>query len=153
MMNRRQFVHAAAAGVVTLARGSTLLAADYDLIVKGGRVIDPSLRINAVRDVAMTGGRIALVEANIEVGSAEVIDATANWSSPDSSTSIHTMPKTKRAHRWVWPAGSPGGSTPDQRARIRLTGRWPLRRRRHNRAACSSTSGAPASCPMATLWT
>ncbi|HIE95160.1 MAG TPA: hypothetical protein EYQ83_20685 [Acidobacteria bacterium] len=89
MMNRRQFVHVAAAGVVTLARGSTLLAADYDLIVKGGRVIDPSLRVNAVRDVAMTGGRIALVEANIEVGSAEVIDATGKLVVP-GLLDVHT---------------------------------------------------------------
>ena len=60
MMNRRQFVYATAAsalGLVTFARGSEQqLAADYDLIVKGGRVIDPSLRLNAIRDVAITAG-------------------------------------------------------------------------------------------------
>ena len=86
MMNRRQFVYASTAGavgVVTFARGSELLAADselpaadYDLIVKGGRVIDPSLRVNAIRDVAITGGRIAAVEADIVDDAAEVIDAT-----------------------------------------------------------------------------
>jgi len=83
MMNRRQFVYATAASVVTLARGSELLAsdseqlaADYDLIVKGGRVIDPSLRLNAIRDVAITGGRIAAIEADIAADAAEVIDAT-----------------------------------------------------------------------------
>ena len=56
-MNRRQFVYATA-GVVTFARGSELLAADHDLIIKGGRVIDPSLRLDAIRDVAITSGRI-----------------------------------------------------------------------------------------------
>ena len=76
MMNRRQFVYAAAAGVATFARGSALLGAEYDLIVKGGRVIDPSLRVNAIRDVAMTGGRIAAVEADIAAEAAEIIDAT-----------------------------------------------------------------------------
>ena len=76
MLNRRQFVYAAAAGVVTLARGSELLAADYDLILKGGRVVDPSLRVNAIRDVAITGSRIAAVEADIAANTAEVIDAT-----------------------------------------------------------------------------
>ena len=76
MMNRRQFVYAAAAGVTTLASGSTLLAADYDLIIKGGRVIDPSLRVNAARDVAITGGRIAAVETDIAADAVEVIDAT-----------------------------------------------------------------------------
>ena len=76
MMNRRQFVHAAAVSVVTFARGSKSLAADHDLIVKGGRVIDPSLRVNAIRDVAITGGRIAVVEADIAADAAQVIDAT-----------------------------------------------------------------------------
>ena len=76
MMNRRQFVYATAASVVTLARRSTLRAADYDLIIKGGRVIDPSLRLNAVRDVAITGARIAAVEAGLTTDAAVVIDAT-----------------------------------------------------------------------------
>ena len=76
MTDRRQFLHAAAATVVTFARGAKLLAADYDLIVKGGRVIDPSLRVNAIRDVAITGNRIAAVESNIGADAVEVIDAT-----------------------------------------------------------------------------
>ena len=78
MMNRRQFAFAAAAGVVTFARGSKLLAADYDLIIRGGRVIDPSLRVNAIRDVAITAGRIAAIETDIAADAAEVIDATGN---------------------------------------------------------------------------
>jgi len=49
--------------------------AKYDLIVKGGRVIDPSLRLNAIRDVAIAGGRIAAVQANIAGDAAETIDA------------------------------------------------------------------------------
>ncbi len=88
MMNRRQFVYATAAGVVTFARGSGQLAA-YDLIVKGGRVIDPSLRVNAIRDVAITGGRIAAIEADIEADAAEVIDATGKVVVP-GLLDIHT---------------------------------------------------------------
>ena len=75
MMNRRQFVYTTAAGAVTFARGPGQLAANYDLIIKGGRVVDPSLRINAICDVAITAGRIAVVEADIEGDAAEVIDA------------------------------------------------------------------------------
>ena len=77
MMSRRQFVYAVAASAAGLARASTTaLAQSYDLIIKGGRVIDPSLRINALRDVAITGGHIAAVEADITAGTAEVLDAT-----------------------------------------------------------------------------
>ena len=77
MMNRRQFVCAAAAGPAVFARAVELFAADskYDLIVKGGRVIDPSVRLDATRDVAIAGGRIAAVEANIAADGAAVIDA------------------------------------------------------------------------------
>jgi dihydroorotase len=40
-------------------------SAVYDLLIKGGRVIDPSQRLSAERDVAISGGRIARVDANI----------------------------------------------------------------------------------------
>jgi dihydroorotase len=75
MMSRRQFVYAAAASAAMCARAANVFAASYDLIVKGGRVIDPSLRVNAVRDVAIVGGRIVAVEADITVDATEVIDA------------------------------------------------------------------------------
>jgi dihydroorotase len=76
MLSRRQFIRAAAAGAAVFARFPDVLAAErYDLIVKGGRVIDPSLRVDAIRDVAIAGGRIAAVEANIVADAAETIDA------------------------------------------------------------------------------
>ena len=37
----------------------------YDLLVKGGTVIDPSQGLNAIRDVALSEGKIAAVEENI----------------------------------------------------------------------------------------
>ncbi len=78
MLNRRQFVSAAAAaGAAAFARVTDVLAAParYDLIIKGGRVIDPSLRVDAIRDVAIEGGRIAAVEANLSADAAETFDA------------------------------------------------------------------------------
>ena len=42
MLNRRQFLTAAAAGAAMFVRGRRAFAATYDLIIKGGRVIDPS---------------------------------------------------------------------------------------------------------------
>src|SRR5262245_51690603 len=77
MLNRRRFLcTAAAASAAAFTRIPHALAATYDLIVKGGRVIDPSLGIDAVRDVAIAGGRIAAVEASIAAESApDIIDA------------------------------------------------------------------------------
>ncbi len=89
MMNRRQFVSAAAATAAMLARAPNLFAATYDVIIKGGRVVDPSLRINAVRDVAIVGGRIAAVEASIAADATETIDARGRLVVP-GLLDIHT---------------------------------------------------------------
>ena len=77
MINRRQFVYAAASAAAMLTRPTHTFAASYDLIIKGGRVIDPSVRLNATRDVAITAGRIEAVETDITGDDAtEIIDAT-----------------------------------------------------------------------------
>ena len=75
MLNRRQFLTTAAAGAALLARGPRAFAAKYDLIIKGGRVIDPSVRLDAIRDVAISGGRIAAVESTIAGDATDTIDA------------------------------------------------------------------------------
>ena len=94
MMNRRGFFYAATAGAAIFARAPRVLAAQvkYDVIIKGGRVIDPSIRLNAVRDVAIAGGRIAAVEASIVAGAAETavtIDASGKLVLP-GLIDIHT---------------------------------------------------------------
>jgi dihydroorotase len=90
-MNRRKFLYSTVASAAVLARSSRALAADtkYDLIIKGGRVIDPSLRLDAVRDVAVAGGRIAAVEAKIAAEAAETIDAAGKLVVP-GLIDIHT---------------------------------------------------------------
>jgi dihydroorotase len=76
MLTRRRFISATAASAAMFSRIPNAFAATYDLLVKGGRVIDPSLGIDAVRDVAIAGGRIAAVDASIAADSAtETIDA------------------------------------------------------------------------------
>ncbi|HEY6362725.1 MAG TPA: amidohydrolase/deacetylase family metallohydrolase [Vicinamibacterales bacterium] len=85
-MNRRQFVYA---GAAMLTRASSVFAATYDVVIKGGRVIDPSLRIDAVRDVAIAGGRIAAVEPSITADATEVIDARGRLVVP-GLLDIHT---------------------------------------------------------------
>ena len=75
LMTRRQFV-SAAAGAALGSRVARPHAVAYDLVVRGGRVIDPSLGIDAVRDVAIAGGRIAAVEPGLDAGDAQVVNAS-----------------------------------------------------------------------------
>src|ERR1700704_3730302 len=90
MMTRREFVRAAAAGAALLTRIPEVLAGKYDLLIKGGRVIDPALGINANRDVAVAAGRIAAVEPDIAADSAaETIDARGKLVVP-GLIDIHT---------------------------------------------------------------
>jgi dihydroorotase len=74
MMDRRKFVGSAAAAAL-LAGMPNAFAASYDLVIKGGRVIDPSMGLDATRDIAIAGGRIAAIEANIAADAAETLDA------------------------------------------------------------------------------
>jgi dihydroorotase len=91
MLNRRRFLSAAAAGAgaAMFARARRVFAASYDLIIKGGRVIDPSVRLNAIRDVAISGGRIAAVEPTIAGDAADTIDARGKLVVP-GLLDIHT---------------------------------------------------------------
>src|SRR5690242_7939020 len=55
----------------------------YDLLLKGGHVIDPANRIDAVMDVAIAGGKIAAVEKNISPDSAgKVVDVSGLYVTP-----------------------------------------------------------------------
>jgi dihydroorotase len=78
MMNRRKFLRSATGAALAsslIARSFPSVAQSYDLILRGGRVIDPSLHLDAIADVAIADGRIAAVAANINSGAAQEIDA------------------------------------------------------------------------------
>ncbi len=53
-----------------------------DLVIRGGRVIDPAAGVDGPRDVAIEAGRVAAVEARIDPGTAPVIDAAGLWVLP-----------------------------------------------------------------------
>jgi dihydroorotase len=91
-MNRRQFLTTAAAGVATFARAPGSFAAQaahYDLVIRGGRVIDSSIRLDTIADVAISSGRIVGVERNLSGDAAEVLDARGKLVVP-GLIDIHT---------------------------------------------------------------
>ena len=67
-----------------LAAALTLAAQpQYDLVLKGGRVIDARNNIDAVRDIAIRAGKIAAVEAQIPASAAKrVVDLSGLYVTP-----------------------------------------------------------------------
>src|SRR5690348_14055751 len=74
-----------AAASVRIARP----AARYDLVIQGGRVIDPLRKLDAMRDVAIADGKIAAIQANIPAAGAETLDARGKLVVP-GLIDIHT---------------------------------------------------------------
>ena len=60
---RRQFLRQM--GIAAVLPSFCSAAPDYDLLIAGGRVIDPARKIDQPLDVAITGGKIANVAQNI----------------------------------------------------------------------------------------
>jgi dihydroorotase len=89
MINRRQFVSAATATFVCLPRGLAATAVKCDLLIQGGRVVDPSRKLDAIRDVAIADGRIVVVQANLSASAAETMDARGKLVTP-GLIDIHT---------------------------------------------------------------
>jgi dihydroorotase len=76
----------------------------YDLLIRGGKVIDPSQNLEAVRDVAIAGGKVARIDTQIPTGQArEVISAEGKIVTP-GLIDIHTH---------VFPYVGPYGIEPD----------------------------------------
>src|SRR5579862_5295150 len=66
-----------------LPQSLPIFAQDYDLLLKGGHVIDGKNKIDGVRDVAIRGGRIAAVAADIAPGkSVKVVNAAGLYVAP-----------------------------------------------------------------------
>ena len=88
-MNRREFL----ASSVVMAAMPVPVAAKYDLVIKGGRVLDASQRLDRVMDVAIRGGKIAALQPNIPASdAAEVFDAKGRIVTP-GLVDIHAHPR------------------------------------------------------------
>jgi dihydroorotase len=72
MHSRRDFLATASAAL--LLRGP-MLAAEYDLVIRGGRVLDPSQRLDRTLDVAIRAGKIAALGNIPASASPQSIDA------------------------------------------------------------------------------
>ena len=137
-VSRRIFMSAAGAAALGHATGALgAQAATYDLVIRGGRVVDPAARLDGVRDVAIARGRIAAVRAGITDSATTVIDARGKLVVP-GLIDIHTHAARSRVmvRRSCSRTASPAGSTAVPKGRItsRTPLPWPGRRR--NSVAC-----------------
>src|SRR5215471_19367716 len=92
MLNRRRFLSSSifVASSAVFAKLPELHAAQYDLLIKGGRVMDPSRKFDQTADVAIAGGKSAAVQPNIAASTAaETIDAAGKLVVP-GLIDIHT---------------------------------------------------------------
>src|SRR3954469_8542038 len=103
--SRRRFVAgmgaALAAGGVSLAVRAAMGPDDkYDLVIKGGEVLDPSQNLRGRRDIGIRFARIEALEADIPVTRAlRVLDASGRL----------VLPGLVDLHSHVYPYGSPPG--------------------------------------------
>jgi dihydroorotase len=90
--------------LITLLPSSLLHAqSSYDLVLKGGHVIDPKNGIDAVRDVAIKDHKIAEVAEHIQPGpGAKVVDVTGLYVTPGLvDIHVHVYAGTGERHSYV----------------------------------------------------
>ena len=81
-MNRRKLLTTTTAFGLLAAGRAFAAPTPYDLVIKDGHVIDPASKINAVRDIAIAGGKIAAVAATIEAAGAQTVNAAGKYVIP-----------------------------------------------------------------------
>ena len=81
------------------ASGQSPAASKYDLLLRGGRVIDAKNKISAVRDVAIANGKVAAVDAKLNPADAlKTVDVTGLYVTP-GLVDIHTHTYTGTGER------------------------------------------------------
>src|SRR5262245_3571020 len=87
-LSRRRFLHSASALAISALAGHDAMAAmgpndKFDLVVKGGEVLDPSQSLKAKRDIGIRFGAIEALEADIPADRAlRVLDAGSKLVTP-----------------------------------------------------------------------
>ncbi|MCC6365901.1 MAG: amidohydrolase/deacetylase family metallohydrolase [Bryobacterales bacterium] len=78
-------------------------AQNYDLLLKGGHVIDPKNNIDGVRDVAIRAGKIAAVSVNIPAGQArKVVEMRGLYVTPGLvDIHVHVFHTTGVQNAWA----------------------------------------------------
>jgi dihydroorotase len=84
--------------LASLAFAAVLAAQPYDLLLKGGHVIDPKNKINQVMDVAIANGKIAKVAANIPASDSKRNVNVAGLYVTPGLLDIHVHVYTAREH-------------------------------------------------------
>jgi dihydroorotase len=105
-ISRRDFLlHAAAFAAAGFARSAASADERFDLVVRGGEVIDPSQRLRGRRDVGIRWGRVVAVEPQIPAERAlQTIDASGKL----------VVPGLVDLHAHVYPMGSALGLPADE---------------------------------------
>lgn len=92
--------------LVILAALASGQAQTYDLLLKGGHVIDPKNEVDAVRDVAIRGGRIAAVSESIPESSAKKTLRVDGLYVTPGLVDLHTHLFSTTGIRGVWAGDS-----------------------------------------------
>ena len=94
MLTRRQLLETGALGAAAIAVGRRAQADPHDVLIRGGRVIDPARGVDRIADVAIADGRIAAVGANVAPdGAKEIIEAQGKLVVP-GLIDVHTHART-----------------------------------------------------------
>ena len=75
MPKSARFIAVFCTALILTFNSISLFAAEYDLVIQGGRVIDPETRLDAVRNVGIKDGRIAAI-AEYPLPAAKTLDAS-----------------------------------------------------------------------------
>src|SRR5262245_34584260 len=84
-VSRRSFLGLAAGGSLLSASSLRSMAQvpEYDLLLRGGHLIDPRINLSAPRDVAIQGGRIAAIADRIDPAhAAQSLDVAGLYVTP-----------------------------------------------------------------------